>query len=479
MNVENICYGCFREKEPGERVCLQCGFDETEEQPFLALPLGAILNGRYMVGKVLGVGGFGIIYLGFDLTLEIKVAIKEYMPSGLATRQTDRCTVTLTGRTGSDYQSGMERFLDEARILAKLQDTPNIVSVQNYFKENNTAYFVMEYIEGTSLKELVTSEQNTSQSPGNSKGIKMTEYESTYYNAVMKIPDNFAKTEDGVFEFVSENGSSIDLSYYTSNSGFPVYDLSDLEENKEIYVDYYVSSHSDEDIQGCDIVDSGSRTVGDAAGYQICFETTDSQGATKQILAVFIEGTNGYGCYQILASYPKEDSQTKDEVLASIDTFQSNGKSEVLEQLFTDERLPYKFLYMETHAPDGVQVMENEDGEYNAIVYPVEGDEITLLLVVTLPEGYGSSEEILSAMIEGLKEGFPSGKEDIVFSIDAGGYTWKMQEYDCGEQGVCIQNAVVEMDGTFFYLMMLTTEETRDTVYGIMFDVMDSIRPTT
>lgn len=151
MNPKRVCFGCFQEKEPG-RPCTHCGFNESEEQPYLALPLGALLNGRYMLGKVLETGGFGITYLGYDLVLEIKVAIKEYMPSSIATRNSDRYNVTLTGRVEEDYQCGMERFLDEAKILAKLQNTPNIVSVQNYFKENNTAYFVMEYIEGMSLK---------------------------------------------------------------------------------------------------------------------------------------------------------------------------------------------------------------------------------------------------------------------------------------------------------------------------------------
>ena len=139
MNPERVCYGCFAEKEPGIP-CPRCGFNENDEQPYLALPLGTILNGRYLVGKVLGIGGFGITYLGYDLTLEIKVAIKEYMPSALATRHPDHYSVALTGRVEEDYQYGMERFLDEAKILAKLQNTPHIVSVQNYFKENGTAY---------------------------------------------------------------------------------------------------------------------------------------------------------------------------------------------------------------------------------------------------------------------------------------------------------------------------------------------------
>lgn len=151
MNPDRICYGCFQEKGEGS-ICPHCGFDAQATQPYLALPLGTILNGRYMTGKVLGMGGFGITYLGYDLTLQIRVAIKEYMPSSIATRHADRYGVTLSGLSEQDYRYGMERFLDEARILAKLQNTPNIVSVQNYFKENNTAYFVMEYVDGMSLK---------------------------------------------------------------------------------------------------------------------------------------------------------------------------------------------------------------------------------------------------------------------------------------------------------------------------------------
>lgn len=157
MNPERICFGCFQEKELGG-YCPHCGFGENEEQPYLALPLGTLLNGRYMLGKVLGVGGFGITYLGYDLTLDIKVAIKEYMPSSIATRNSDRYNVTLTGRTEDDYRQGMENFLEEAKILAKLQNTPNIVSVQNYFKENSTAYFVMEYIDGMSLKDYLADQ---------------------------------------------------------------------------------------------------------------------------------------------------------------------------------------------------------------------------------------------------------------------------------------------------------------------------------
>jgi serine/threonine protein kinase len=155
MNFEKICYGCFSEKENG--VCGKCGLSEdTYQHPVLALPFGTILDGRYITGKVLGMGGFGVTYLGFDLRLNIKVAIKEYLPSGVAVRSGDSYTMTaVSKREEADYRSGADRFLEEARMLAQLRDDPNVVSVQNYFKENNTAYFTMDYIEGKSLKELL------------------------------------------------------------------------------------------------------------------------------------------------------------------------------------------------------------------------------------------------------------------------------------------------------------------------------------
>ena len=134
MNLEHICYGCFQEKPDDSPVCPHCGFNAEEEQPFLALPMGALLNGRYMTGKVLGVGGFGITYLGYDLTLEIKVAVKEYMPSGLATRHSDKYSVALnrTGPGGLSKRHGA-LFRGSADPCQTLQNTPNIVSVQKLF----------------------------------------------------------------------------------------------------------------------------------------------------------------------------------------------------------------------------------------------------------------------------------------------------------------------------------------------------------
>ncbi|MBO4473588.1 MAG: serine/threonine protein kinase, partial [Clostridiales bacterium] len=152
MDVNKLCYGCFNERE-GTGPCPHCGFDiSTAKHPYIALPIGTILNGRYLTGRVLGVGGFGVTYLAYDMTLEICVAVKEYLPSGIAIRDADHYTMTVNSQEEQTrYDTGANKFLDEARILAKLRKVPNIVTVHDYFRENNTAYFVMEYIEGEDL----------------------------------------------------------------------------------------------------------------------------------------------------------------------------------------------------------------------------------------------------------------------------------------------------------------------------------------
>ncbi|MDR2196452.1 MAG: protein kinase [Coriobacteriales bacterium] len=170
IDYSRLCYGCFRERgslgstpselAPDDAVCPHCGFDASAEPIYpLALQPGSILNGRYLVGRPLGQGGFGITYLAFDMTLQIKVAIKEFLPTGMVSRDSDRSTVILLSRRNDgEFRFNKEKFLDEARILARLSDAPNIVKVQNYFTENNTAYFTMEYVDGISLKERVAQQ---------------------------------------------------------------------------------------------------------------------------------------------------------------------------------------------------------------------------------------------------------------------------------------------------------------------------------
>ena len=146
--------GCMKNRG-GARVCPHCSFDEANPSTVgFQLPLRTLLNEQYVVGRALGAGGFAITYLAWDQRLARRVAIKEYMPSGLASRsgQTSQL-VPHTGVSGQDFQYGLERFLDEARMVAQFQEHPGIISVTNYFPANGTAYLVMEYLEGSTLKE--------------------------------------------------------------------------------------------------------------------------------------------------------------------------------------------------------------------------------------------------------------------------------------------------------------------------------------
>ena len=124
------------------------GFNQTLS---FALPAGTILKGKYLTGDMLGFGGFGITYLGVDLKKERKVALKEFMPSGIAVRTPGTLRVSaVQDERGFSY--GKERFGDEARTLYRLNSHPNIVHVFDYFEENNTAYYVMEYLDGMDLR---------------------------------------------------------------------------------------------------------------------------------------------------------------------------------------------------------------------------------------------------------------------------------------------------------------------------------------
>lgn len=123
---------------------------------------GSLLNNRYRIGGVLGHGGFGITYVGQDEQLNMKVAIKEYLPGDFATRSEGSMEVkTYSGGNKEQYEYGLKRFLDEARTLAKYNDHPCIVSTLNYFEANNTAYLVMEFLDGISLKEYLKRKGGT------------------------------------------------------------------------------------------------------------------------------------------------------------------------------------------------------------------------------------------------------------------------------------------------------------------------------
>lgn len=137
-------------------VCPKCGFDEkAAPQSPIGLRRNTVLHGRYLVGNILGQGGFGITYIGFDLLLNIKVAIKEYFPMGNVSRDhnfSNELQWNPSQLNQDQQKAGCENFLKEARKMAKIDSIPGIVRVRDTFFENKTAYIVMDFVEGVTLK---------------------------------------------------------------------------------------------------------------------------------------------------------------------------------------------------------------------------------------------------------------------------------------------------------------------------------------
>lgn len=154
------CMGCMKEYQENHQKCPYCGYDKNSatNHSHHLLP-ETILQGRYIVGKVLGVGGFGITYIGFDAELERVVAIKEFLPSMFATRTAGELVVTVyQGEATNQYTQGLKRFVDEARTLAQFNGIPGIVDIYDSFTSNNTAYIIMQFLKGQDVKQIMKNQ---------------------------------------------------------------------------------------------------------------------------------------------------------------------------------------------------------------------------------------------------------------------------------------------------------------------------------
>ncbi len=160
--MSKLCLGCMEQFGDEYDVCPNCGYIEgTKADEATHMNPGSMLYGRYIIGKVLGFGGFGVTYIGWDTKLEQKVAIKEYLPSEFSTRMPGEATVTVFGgEKNEQFLDGLDKFVDEAKRLANFQNEAGIVKVFDSFKENNTAYIIMEYLEGETLTSYIEREGN-------------------------------------------------------------------------------------------------------------------------------------------------------------------------------------------------------------------------------------------------------------------------------------------------------------------------------
>ena len=158
-NLSERCMGCMAlvPAHDDAVACPHCGFVEaavgTDDDTDEALPLRTLLNNRYLIGRAIGAGGFGITYIAWDTLLENRVAIKEYFPADAAARSREGLEVRSRSRSTRElFDDGLSRFLAEARTLARFQDESGIVQVRDYFGALGTGYLVMSYLDGKTLK---------------------------------------------------------------------------------------------------------------------------------------------------------------------------------------------------------------------------------------------------------------------------------------------------------------------------------------
>ena len=233
------CVHCMADltNEGGGSFCTKCGKPiQQVDQPAYCLRPFSILRGKYLVGKMLGQGGFGITYIGLDMNLESKVAIKECYPGSMVTRN---CSVSnqlewSTGMNQGDlWRSSCESFLREARKMAKMQDIPAVVRVRDTFEENNTAYIVMDFVEGITLKQWL--EQNGTLTPSQCVELlrpMISALESVHRQGFIHrdiSPDNIMLQSDGGLKLLDlgaakdmERGGGAHSQLVTKNGFSPV-----------------------------------------------------------------------------------------------------------------------------------------------------------------------------------------------------------------------------------------------------------------
>ncbi|MDE5991967.1 MAG: serine/threonine protein kinase, partial [Oscillospiraceae bacterium] len=150
-----VCENCFEETTSHKCPC--CGYDteNSANDPTMLAP-GSILFKKYIVGGVIGKGGFGITYLAYDTKANKKVAVKEYFPYSIAHRSAGSTVVSVASESNKEtFELGAEKFYEEAQLISKFIGNPNIVEVYEFFYENDTVYLAMEYLQGCTLKEYI------------------------------------------------------------------------------------------------------------------------------------------------------------------------------------------------------------------------------------------------------------------------------------------------------------------------------------
>lgn len=153
-DLDNICMKCMSDLK-NDNVCPNCGEKKGTPQEMPFLPKKTIIGSRYAVGSGLEITGEGLSYIGYDTVKNIKVYIREFFPANLCSRGTDFSNVAVPSYRKGIYEKELNKFLKYFRSVARLRNIPALCSVYDIFKENNTAYVIMEWIDGIKLDKFI------------------------------------------------------------------------------------------------------------------------------------------------------------------------------------------------------------------------------------------------------------------------------------------------------------------------------------
>lgn len=160
MSVEHLCLGCMSYIENPDAPCPNCGRTKTMRNAVSQLQPGYMLTNenqteKYIIGRVLGQGGFGISYLAWNANRGERVVVKEYFPAQFVNRDRNDNVVPINPKDYEQFRHGLDSFLKEAYQLLEFSNDPNVVNVKNFFQANDTAYIVMEFVDGYTLKKVI------------------------------------------------------------------------------------------------------------------------------------------------------------------------------------------------------------------------------------------------------------------------------------------------------------------------------------
>lgn len=197
------CMGCMAEILEEEEICPYCGYQKgtAVKEAYYLLP-ETVLGEKYIIGRVLGYGGFGVTYIGWDMALQRKVAVKEYLPSDFATRSYGTQMLTVfSGEAAEQFQAGLDSFVFEAKRLARFNSIPEIVDIYDCFMENDTGYIIMEFLEGITVKEMLKEQERVPEDEARRivmsvlRGLSAVHKEGIIHRDI--APDNIFITKDG------------------------------------------------------------------------------------------------------------------------------------------------------------------------------------------------------------------------------------------------------------------------------------------